>query len=220
MKKILKQKLLLISSIIAGSFIFAFNVYASSVTLTSLTVTANPNISGNYLGKIGGSITVNFTASDIILNPTVTISGYSVPVIGSGNGPYTANYTLVAGDTENSSTIIINYTDSAGSAVAPVQTTITFAQTPAVVPTSAQLLTMPTMVIAPAFQFTHGLGLGITNNEVLELQKRLTAEGVYNGPLTGKFGAQTFAAVKLYQKNHGINQLGYVGPGTRNELNK
>jgi len=70
------------------------------------------------------------------------------------------------------------------------------------------------------FKFTRNFGMGTTNNDVLELQKRLTEEGVYTGSVTGKFGRQTFAAVKLFQKQNGLKQLGYVGPGTRALLNK
>ena len=54
---------------------------------------------------------------------------------------------------------------------------------------------------------------------VTELQKRLTAEGVYSGPITGYFGPLTFAGVKAYQKKYGISQTGFVGPLTRAKLN-
>lgn len=69
------------------------------------------------------------------------------------------------------------------------------------------------------FKFSNPLSLGSSGNDVTELQKRLTAEGVYSGPITGYYGALTMSAVKTYQGNHGINQLGNVGPATRASLN-
>jgi peptidoglycan hydrolase-like protein with peptidoglycan-binding domain len=69
------------------------------------------------------------------------------------------------------------------------------------------------------FFFTLTTRLGSRGNEVTELQKRLTKEGFYTGPITGYFGKLTETAVKAYQKAHGIDQVGIVGPKTRNVLN-
>ena len=55
--------------------------------------------------------------------------------------------------------------------------------------------------------------------DVIELQKRLTREGVYSGPISGYFGPLTATAVKAYQKKMGITPTGSVGPLTRNKLN-
>ena len=70
-----------------------------------------------------------------------------------------------------------------------------------------------------AYRFTRFLEVGMTGADVTVLQKLLTSLGFYNGPVTGKFGALTEAAVKRYQKAHGIDAKGYVGPGTRAALN-
>ena len=70
------------------------------------------------------------------------------------------------------------------------------------------------------YKFYNPLKVGSKGNDVLALQKRLNAEGVYFGPYTGTFGSLTQAAVKKYQKAHGLSQLGSVGPGTRSALNK
>ena len=81
----------------------------------------------------------------------------------------------------------------------------------------------PESTPAPAankFVFTRLLKMGMTSDDVKELQKRLTELGVYSGPITGKFGALTFAAVKKFQQVNGILQVGYVGPSTRAALNK
>jgi len=69
------------------------------------------------------------------------------------------------------------------------------------------------------YVFNNPLTLGATGNDVTELQKRLTAEGVYTGPITGYYGSLTMAAVEEYQSNHGLSTLGNVGPGTRAALN-
>ena len=67
--------------------------------------------------------------------------------------------------------------------------------------------------------FTKNLLLGSIGAEVSELQKRLTAEGVYSGPINGRFGPMTKSAVIKYQKNHKINPVGTLGLITRTVLN-
>lgn len=69
------------------------------------------------------------------------------------------------------------------------------------------------------FRFTKGLGIGSRGDDVTELQNRLTAEGVYSGPITGYFGSLTAQGVKNFQKKYGISQVGLVGPQTRAKLN-
>jgi hypothetical protein len=73
---------------------------------------------------------------------------------------------------------------------------------------------------ASTFKFTLNMLVGSINNEVKELQKRLTAEGVYKGPITGYFGTLTQAGVQEYQTKHGIERVGVVGPKTRAVLNR
>ncbi|RJS18758.1 hypothetical protein DRW03_24150 [Corallococcus sp. H22C18031201] len=50
--------------------------------------------------------------------------------------------------------------------------------------------------------------------KVLELQKELKAAGFNPGPLDGKFGPKTKAAVVGFQKAHRLTQDGIVGPKT------
>jgi peptidoglycan hydrolase-like protein with peptidoglycan-binding domain len=69
------------------------------------------------------------------------------------------------------------------------------------------------------YKFKNPLDVGSTGKDVTELQKRLTAEGLYSGPITGYYGSLTQAAVETYQGDHDLNQLGNVGPGTRADLN-
>ncbi|MES2202807.1 MAG: Ig-like domain-containing protein [Patescibacteria group bacterium] len=73
---------------------------------------------------------------------------------------------------------------------------------------------------AQAFNFGSSFGFGARGTDVSELQRILIASGFLKitAP-TGWFGPMTQAAVKLYQKAHGIPALGMVGPLTRAALN-
>ena len=82
-----------------------------------------------------------------------------------------------------------------------------------------QLYNTPS-TIGDGYKFSSPITIGSTGAEVTELQKRLTAEGVYSGPITGSYGSQTETAVKTYQGKHNLAQLGNLGPGTRMALNQ
>jgi peptidoglycan hydrolase-like protein with peptidoglycan-binding domain len=69
------------------------------------------------------------------------------------------------------------------------------------------------------YQFMNDLKFGSTGNDVIELQKKLTAEGVYTGPITGSYGILTTDAVRAYQQKNGLPSVGVVGPQTRAKLN-
>jgi len=68
--------------------------------------------------------------------------------------------------------------------------------------------------------FDTDLSVGMTSQDVMELQTRLASEGYFNATATGYFGPVTQAAVMAYQRAHGISATGYVGPITRAELNR
>lgn len=68
--------------------------------------------------------------------------------------------------------------------------------------------------------FDTNLRYGSSGAEVLELQEFLTAQGVYNGPITGNFFSLTLAGVKAFQSREGITPVsGFFGPLTRMEAN-
>ncbi|HEV7121579.1 MAG TPA: glycosyl hydrolase family 18 protein [Candidatus Paceibacterota bacterium] len=67
--------------------------------------------------------------------------------------------------------------------------------------------------------FSSLLKVGSSGAEVTALQKALTAQGAYSGPITGQFGSLTQAAVKKFQAAHKIDAVGYTGPATRAALN-
>jgi hypothetical protein len=70
------------------------------------------------------------------------------------------------------------------------------------------------------FSFTHNMWLGMWDNDVKELQKRLTILGFYKGKISTYFSWSIFRAVQAYQRKNGITATGFVGPITRAALNK
>ncbi|MCX6713122.1 MAG: peptidoglycan-binding domain-containing protein [Candidatus Vogelbacteria bacterium] len=68
--------------------------------------------------------------------------------------------------------------------------------------------------------FTSTLAYGSQSSQVKALQNKLVTEGFLKAKATGYFGQATVAAVKAYQKAHGVRVTGNVGPATRTELNK
>lgn len=80
----------------------------------------------------------------------------------------------------------------------------------------------------PAFQFSKSLWYGLTDPDVLELQKKLNKLGYIVSPTgagspgneTTFFGAKTTDAVKRFQKAQNIIQTGYFGVLTRTAINK
>lgn len=68
--------------------------------------------------------------------------------------------------------------------------------------------------------FENDLSMGMTNQDVMELQNRLKDEGYFNATATGYFGPLTASAVRAYQSAHGISAVGVVGPATRAALNQ
>ncbi len=71
---------------------------------------------------------------------------------------------------------------------------------------------------APLFNID--LQTGDENYCVLLLQRALVREGFADWEPTGYFGSKTKAALRLYQKAHGIEPIGRCGPMTRTSLNE
>lgn len=86
-----------------------------------------------------------------------------------------------------------------------------------------------TQVVKPVHTFTRDLHQIPTaefitggDADVRALQDILKYEGFFplNCDSTGNFGPTTLGAVKRWQEKHGVNATGYVGPLTREALNK
>lgn len=86
--------------------------------------------------------------------------------------------------------------------------------------TSASTASASQAQTSSSYQFTKLLKKGMSGDEVLALQNKLADLGYLKAKPNGYFGPATEAAVKAFQKDHGLDQFGYTGPGTRAELNK
>lgn len=74
--------------------------------------------------------------------------------------------------------------------------------------------------VTAGYTFTQYLAYGSSGSEVTQLQNVLIALNLLPSPPTGWFGPLTEQAVMQYQAQHGIEQIGTVGPLTRAQLNQ
>jgi peptidoglycan hydrolase-like protein with peptidoglycan-binding domain len=58
------------------------------------------------------------------------------------------------------------------------------------------------------------LRTGMSGESVRQLQEKLRAKGVYQGPIDGVFGSATETAVREIQRRHNLVSDGIVGPAT------
>ena len=198
------------------------------VNLPTTSLTVGPLKPGDTVG-VGGSVEFLLTATGFASPsfsladnfPGSTIS--SINISSSGN----FNWTPTNTDVGNHSITITarDYRDSVNKTavsitVKPAGTFIpsTIVATPlAPIVSSSPIVSMPASTSATTF--TSFLNLGSKGLEVSALQKVLLAEGYYTGDITGYLGVLTQSALKKYQSAHGVDPLGYVGPGTRTVLN-
>ena len=146
-------------------------------------------------------------------------------VTGTGSGPYVASYAMTGAEPANLP-VSISFTNSSGMAggvhfdlgngsafsvpvVAPV-----------VISTASGNHNSSGLYTFDRYLYKGMTAMDVADPDVTALQKLLKADGLYSGPITGYFGAQTKTAVELFQKKHGLSQIGSVGPATRGLLNK
>jgi hypothetical protein len=242
------------TQISAGSETFTvlgnYTVDSITVSPTNFTVTLAPGvhlrisaasrnrIEASQSNTVAAVRTCNDTVSEIELVSNETVNSQTLTITPSttlctdasqigGGGGYVAPVvepvvvaTTSAASTSESSTGSSSSTSDTTSTVS----TATSAVTAPVVTTTVSVAAPVAASTVSSYTFTTPLALGSKEASVTELQKRLTSEGVYSGPITGYFGSLTLAAVKKYQENNGISkagQAGYgnVGPATRAKLN-
>jgi murein L,D-transpeptidase YcbB/YkuD len=166
----------------------------------------------------GNVLTLSMTANQSISTPTITVAGTALTVVGSGNGPYAATYTL--SNNKAALPVAISFNNAAGTGG---QAKFTIGDAGAISSDSSSANTSPSSSTdsstANPTSITSYLKVGSTGPEVKLLQNRLKSLGVYSGSITGTFGAQTQAAVKKLQAKYKLSQLGVVGPATRAVLN-
>ena len=216
------------STIQCGSF-YVYVLPGSVPVATPVTVSRAPALSSfvvsanNFGGFLDSGNVLNITVStnQNVKVPEVTISGKRIDMFGNNNGPFSGKYTIqstdsrpmpvsvrITNDAGLSTTEYFSLGQGSGSQT-PISGNVTSAQASSVTSNSSS-----------AVIFYRTLDVGSTGSDVTALQQRLTKEGVYSGPITGKFGYLTQVAVKAYQARNNLNQVGVVGPATRALLNE
>lgn len=212
---------------------------SSNLPLSLQSVTLSSNGANSGFASAGNVVTLSFMANQSIVNPQLRVNGQNILVTGSGNGPYIASYTVSG--SQSSIPVTVSFANSSGT-TASASFTIGAASS---VPVSANTTTVtcpagytctsnssaPTQTASTpsassgSYAFNRYLYMGMnkmgeSDPDVVALQKRLKADGLFSGASTGYFGAETKAAVVAYQKKHGLSQLGVVGPATRTLLSQ
>ena len=225
----LNGNVITITGVASGSSLLT--VCSASGGCTTLSVTVNSN--GTYTTNNNYTTNTNTTTgSSIVLSQAMSV-GQSIKLLVSGAaGSYylssnagnivSANLigsllTLTGARVGSDSVSVC----STGSSCLPISVTVNPAVagsvTASVLPPASSIITSANTSV---FKFLKPLRFGMTDPDVTQLQNRLTAEGLYTGPITGYYGNLTVTAVKAYQTKYGLTPLGSVGPGTRDELNK
>ena len=215
------------SAVINGSS--AVITAGNSVGSTNITVCQSDNqCAVAYVTVSGTATATNSGATNAVAIGQVISVGQGINLMLSGGAtPYTvsSNSASVVTATLTNGSILTLYGVGAGTSAVNVCsannggcTTVSVVVVSATAASSSGTVPANTGT-AEKYRFTNPLKLNSTGSEVIELQKRLIDEGVYSGPVNGRYGPLTEAAVKKYQKEHGLTQLGNVGPGTRAALN-
>lgn len=172
--------------------------------------------------------------------PTITLLGSTAPRIRVNNS-YFDEGALVTDDVDATTTIsasgtvdtsIAGYytltyaaTDSAGNQAVPVTRTVEVVRGASSSGggggSSSRSVSVPVSISsgqvlgAETYVFKNDLEYGQKGQEVTALQEILISEGLLKEKATGYFGRLTEAALKEYQRAHGIPQTGVLGPRTR-----
>ncbi len=74
--------------------------------------------------------------------------------------------------------------------------------------------------VGPKVKLTRFLSIGAVGADVRSVQQKLQSLGYFTyEATTGRYGYETALAVQRFQKDHGIEPKGYIGPATRDLLN-
>lgn len=124
---------------------------AQPPTISSIAVSSDK--ANNVFSKTGNVISLSFSASEPITGVSASILGHTVFAGGSGAGPYTVSYTVASGDTQDTVSVTISFSDTAGntgSASLSVSTGSTVATTSS---TSSTSSTSATPAVIPTADF-------------------------------------------------------------------
>jgi len=225
--------------------ITAIDTFGHSASVTqpitvSLPIITIENIASSTDAAVGSSVTFSANTTGLI-SPSFAItdslgkySTVSINNISTSTGAF--SWTPVASDIGTHLLTLSAIDTYGGTASAEVTVVVDNATTSVaeISPTisSTATSTEPTTAAAPSntsatsttaqqdgYAFTRYLVIGSRGTDVTELQKHLTVDDFYSGPITGYFGQLTFAGVQRFQSAHNIAQVGVVGPQTRAALN-
>lgn len=232
-----------ISGLVSNSFYISAN---SNPSIAQVNITNNAiTISGNTVGSavatvcqsvgVCASLPISVIAKNNVSDNSPTASQNSLTVSVGRTGTVlvagVGNY-VVESNNKNIATVeLVNGTNLVVTGVVPGTATVSACDSGgkcayvSVVVTEAPVVSAVTPSTASStntpvtYTFSTFLGVGSTGTAVTQLQKKLTALGIYKGPITSYYGSLTQAAVKKFQAAHTIKQAGYVGPSTRAALN-
>lgn len=241
---IANQSVVTISQGQTGTIIFSGGMTPYTVTNVS-GGGASPSLIGNVLtltGSLVGTnvlnvcsangggcteISVNVINQSTQTNPALSftidvLNGRQTKIaLGGGNGSYFLQSQASMPVSASISNNILTLTGASyGSGSIIVCSTGTACITLYVSVTQAKVTLPPLTGTGGGYFFEADLSVGMTGQDVSELQSRLKSEGYFSGTPTGYFGSITEAAVSAYQSAHGISSIGIAGPQTRASLNK
>ena len=205
------------------------NIATEQISGNSIIITAvaagNSNVSVCQSGGQCATLYITVsgatsTATQIILsqNNLSMTPGQNTTVYVTGNGGYyigSNSTTSVASATISGNSIIISAIGYGTDNISICQNGGQCVTLTVSVSTQANTTTPATIYVFPRY-----LGYEDRGDDVFQLQKVLSQGGFLSATPNGYYGVGTFAAVKKFQKAHGIKQTGNVGPSTKAVLNQ
>jgi peptidoglycan hydrolase-like protein with peptidoglycan-binding domain len=212
-----------------------------STTLIGNTLYINGNAAGTATVNVCSATTG--TSGTLCTPVTVNVSGSSGQVAGTSTGMLTFSLPLTSGEAlrlslsggsgsyyvqpMGSSLVNANVSGNmltltgmgTGSATINVCSGSSSASTTCL-PIAVTVIPASTGGTGGGYFFETNLSMGMSGQDVMELQNRLREEGFFNVASTGYFGPLTASAVRAYQAANGLPTVGIVGPQTRALLNQ
>jgi hypothetical protein len=180
-------------------------------------LTASTTISGTVKTDLNGTYAITYSVTDSSGNFSSTTRNVTVYSSGGRRRIENPPVEIITSPVIENSILESTSTDLIIENISPV-----IVET-STIPISGEVLGVSTFV------FNKNLRLGDRNSDVIELQKRLTNEGLFTASTTGYFGTTTKNAVIKYQEKYTSEILaplgltkgtGFVGIHTRGKLNQ
>jgi hypothetical protein len=181
--------------------------------LSSLSISSN-DVLGAFYGS-GSTINLSFGINQTVTNVQAKIAGQSVSLSQGNNGTYYASYSPT-GNEILPLPVVLSFTNSAGK----IGQIYFWLGNSSKLPTSGDTTSSASTETFSSYLYEGITEQGVSNTEVVALQKRLKSDGYFTGSVTGYFGPLTKAALESYQTKNGLSAVGVVGPSTRALLNK